>query len=133
PLDGSSNIDCLVSIGTIFGIYRKQSSGEPSEKDALQPGRNLVAAGYALYGSATMLVLATESGVNCFMLDPLRLLYECNPMAFVMEKAGGLATTGKEAVLDIVPTDIHQRAPVILGSPDDVTEFLEIYKKHSAK
>ncbi|XP_008839850.1 LOW QUALITY PROTEIN: fructose-1,6-bisphosphatase 1-like [Nannospalax galili] len=219
PLDGSSNIDCLVSIGTIFGIYRKKTTDEPSEKDALQSGRNLVAAGYALYGSATMLVLATESGVNCFMLDPaigefilvdsnvkikkkgniyslnegyakdfdpavteyiqrkkfppdnsapygaryvgsmvadvhrtlvyggiflypankkspngkLRLLYECNPMALVMEKAGGLATTGKEAVLDIVPTDIHQRAPVIMGSPDDVKEFLEIYKKHSAK
>ncbi|XP_075864648.1 fructose-1,6-bisphosphatase 1-like isoform X2 [Microcebus murinus] len=179
PLDGSSNIDCLVSIGTIFGIYKKKSTDEPSEKDALQSGRNLVAAGYALYGSATMLVLAMECGVNCFMLDPaigefilvdkdvkikkkgniyslnegyakdfdpaiaeyvqrkkfppLRLLYECNPMAFVMEKAGGLATTGKEAVLDIVPTDIHQRAPVVLGSPDDVGEFLEIYKKHSAK
>ncbi|XP_026302606.1 fructose-1,6-bisphosphatase 1 isoform X2 [Piliocolobus tephrosceles] len=70
PLDGSSNIDCLVSIGTIFGIYRKKSTDEPSEKDALQPGRNLVAAGYALYGSATMLVLAMDSGVNCFMLDP---------------------------------------------------------------
>ncbi|XP_003783055.1 fructose-1,6-bisphosphatase 1 [Otolemur garnettii] len=219
PLDGSSNIDCLVSIGTIFGIYKKESTNEPSEKDALQPGRNLVAAGYALYGSATMLVLAMECGVNCFMLDPaigefilvdknvkikkkgniyslnegyakdfdpavteyikrkkfppdnsaaygaryvgsmvadvhrtlvyggiflypankkspngkLRLLYECNPMAFVMEKAGGMATTGKEAVLDIVPTDIHQRAPVILGSPDDVQEFLEVYKQHSAK
>ncbi|XP_004591868.2 fructose-1,6-bisphosphatase 1 [Ochotona princeps] len=219
PLDGSSNIDCLVSIGTIFGIYRKKSTGEPSAEDALQPGRNLVAAGYALYGSATMLVLAMESGVNCFMLDPaigefilvdknvkikkkgniyslnegyakdfdaavseyvqrkkfppdntspygaryvgsmvadvhrtlvyggiflypankkspsgkLRLLYECNPMAFVMEKAGGMATTGKEAILDIVPTDIHQRAPVILGSPDDVKEFLEIYKKHAVK
>ncbi|XP_058421459.1 fructose-1,6-bisphosphatase 1 isoform X1 [Diceros bicornis minor] len=287
PLDGSSNIDCLVSIGTIFGIYRKNSTDEPSEKDALQPGRNLVAAGYALYGSATMLVLAMVNGVNCFMLDPvllqsyiclpslflygvflvllkpfenevnsllcpddvcstvvsasrvssplvlstcivprqstvlgeaigefilvdrdvkikkkgsiyslnegyakdfdpavaeyvqrkkfppdnsapygaryvgsmvadvhrtlvyggiflypankkspngkLRLLYECNPMAYVMEKAGGLATTGKEAVLDVVPTDIHQRAPVILGSPEDVTEFLEIYKKHAAK
>uniref|UniRef100_A0A5F9DKN7 Fructose-1,6-bisphosphatase 1 n=2 Tax=Oryctolagus cuniculus TaxID=9986 RepID=A0A5F9DKN7_RABIT len=219
PLDGSSNIDCLVSIGTIFGIYRKKSTDEPSTKDALQPGRNLVAAGYALYGSATMLVLATDSGVNCFMLDPaigefilvdknvkikkkgniyslnegyakdfdpavteyiqkkkfppdnsspygaryvgsmvadvhrtlvyggiflypankkspngkLRLLYECNPMAFVMEKAGGMATTGKEAILDIVPTDIHQRAPVILGSPDDVQEFLEIYKKHAVK
>lgn len=63
----------------------------------------------------------------------LRLLYECNPMAFVMEKAGGMATTGKEAILDIVPTDIHQRAPVILGSPDDVKEFLEIYKKHAVK
>nr|XP_002708340.2 fructose-1,6-bisphosphatase 1 [Oryctolagus cuniculus] len=219
PLDGSSNIDCLVSIGTIFGIYRKKSTDEPSTKDALQPGRNLVAAGYALYGSATMLVLATDSGVNCFMLDPaigefilvdknvkikkkgniyslnegyakdfdpavteyiqkkkfppdnsspygaryvgsmvadvhrtlvyggiflypankkspngkLRLLYECNPMAFIMEKAGGMATTGKEAILDIVPTDIHQRAPVILGSPDDVQEFLEIYKKHAVK
>lgn len=70
PLDGSSNIDCLVSIGTIFGIYRKNSTDEPSEKDALQPGRNLVAAGYALYGSATMLVLAMVNGVNCFMLDP---------------------------------------------------------------
>ncbi|CAI5786959.1 -fructosefructose-1,6-bisphosphatase,6-bisphosphatase 1 [Podarcis lilfordi] len=72
PLDGSSNIDCLVSIGTIFAIYRKASPGAPSEKDALQPGRNLVASGYALYGSATMLVLALECGVNCFMLDPVR-------------------------------------------------------------
>lgn len=54
-------------------------------------------------------------------------------MAYVMEKAGGLATTGKEAVLDIVPTEIHQRAPIILGSPEDVKEFLEIYKKHAAK
>ncbi|CAO2596399.1 Fructose-1,6-bisphosphatase 1 [Lemmus lemmus] len=215
PLDGSSNIDCLVSIGTIFGIYRKKTTDEPSEKDALQPGRDLVAAGYALYGSATMLVLAMDCGVNCFMLDPaigefilvdknvkikkkgniyslnegyakdfdpaiaeyvqrkkfppdnsapygaryvgsmvadvhrtlvyggiflypankkspngkLRLLYECNPMAFIMEKAGGIATTGKQAILDIIPTDIHQRAPVIMGSPEDVQEFLEIYKK----
>uniref|UniRef100_A0AC11AYQ3 Fructose-bisphosphatase 1 n=1 Tax=Ovis aries TaxID=9940 RepID=A0AC11AYQ3_SHEEP len=173
PLDGSSNIDCLVSIGTIFGIYKKISKDDPSEKDALQPGRNLVAAGYALYGSATMLVLAMVNGVNCFMLDPdnsapygsryvgsmvadvhrtlvyggifmypankkspsgkLRLLYECNPMAYVIEKAGGMATTGKEAVLDIVPTDIHQKVPIILGSPEDVTEFLEIYKKYTAK
>ncbi|KAM8998959.1 LOW QUALITY PROTEIN: fructose-1,6-bisphosphatase 1-like [Sarcophilus harrisii] len=218
PLDGSSNIDCLASIGTIFAIYRKTSDGEPSEKDALQPDRNLVAAGYALYGSATMLVLAMACGVNCFMLDPaigefilvekdvkikkkgniyslnegyardfdpaiteyiqkkkfpqdntapygaryvgsivadvhqtlvyggvflypankkspkgkLRLLYECNPMAFVMEKAEGLAT-GNKAVLDIVPTDIHERAPMILGSPDDVNEFIEIYKKHAVK
>ncbi|XP_074809258.1 fructose-1,6-bisphosphatase 1 isoform X2 [Natator depressus] len=219
PLDGSSNIDCLVSIGTIFAIYRKASSEKPSEKDALQPGRNLVAAGYALYGSATMLVLAIESGVNCFMLDPaigefilvdknvkikkrgniyslnegyaayfdpavteylkkkkfpqdgsspygaryigsmvadvhrtlvyggiflypanskspkgkLRLLYECNPMAFVIEKAGGIATTGNQAVLDIVPEDIHQRAPIALGSPDDVQEYIDMVKKHSAK
>ncbi|OXB80112.1 UNVERIFIED_CONTAM: hypothetical protein H355_006944 [Colinus virginianus] len=245
PLDGSSNIDCLVSIGTIFGIYRKISPDEPTGKDALQPGRNLVAAGYALYGSATMLVLATSAGgVNCFMLDPglrkllnqrfltffyvfrsrhddkraigefilvdrdvkikkkgniyslnegyakyfdsavteylkkkkfpedgsspyggryigsmvadvhrtlvyggiflypanskspkgkLRLLYECNPMAFVIEKAGGIATTGHQSILDIVPEDIHQRVPVVLGSPDDVKEYLEIVKKHAAK
>ncbi|XP_029473289.1 fructose-1,6-bisphosphatase 1 [Rhinatrema bivittatum] len=219
PLDGSSNIDCLVSIGTIFAIYRKTSDDEPCETDALQPGRNLVAAGYALYGSATMLVLATECGVNCFMLDPaigefllvdqnvkikqkgniyslnegyakyfdpavteylnkkkfpedgsapygsryigsmvadvhrtlvyggifmypanekspkgkLRLLYECNPMAYVIEKAGGMATTGKEAVLDVKPDNIHQRVPIVLGSPDDVKEYKAIYKKHFPK
>lgn len=219
PLDGSSNIDCLVSIGTIFAIYRKTTDGEPSETDALQPGRNLVAAGYALYGSATMLVLATDCGVNCFMLDPaigefllvdkyvkikqkgsiysinegyakyfdsavkeylhkkkfpedgsspygsryigsmvadvhrtlvyggiflypanekspkgkLRLLYECNPMAYVMEKAGGMATTGDEAVLDVIPDTIHQRVPIVLGSPNDVQEYIAIYKKHFPK
>ncbi|CAI5786956.1 fructose-1,6-bisphosphatase isozyme 2 [Podarcis lilfordi] len=70
PLDGSSNIDCLASIGTIFAIYKKTSEDEPSEKDALQPGRNIVAAGYALYGSATLVALSTGQGVDCFMLDP---------------------------------------------------------------
>uniref|UniRef100_A0A3P8W550 Fructose-1,6-bisphosphatase 1 n=1 Tax=Cynoglossus semilaevis TaxID=244447 RepID=A0A3P8W550_CYNSE len=171
PLDGSSNIDCLVSIGTIFAIYKKTTNGEPCEQDALQPGRNIVAAGYALYGSATMMVLSTGLGVNCFMLDPdgsapygsryvgsmvadvhrtlvyggiflypanvkspkgkLRLLYECNPMAFIMEQAGGLATTGAMNVLDIQPSTIHQRVPVVLGSPDDVQEYISIYKKHN--
>uniref|UniRef100_A0A8C4EYS2 Fructose-1,6-bisphosphatase 1 n=1 Tax=Dicentrarchus labrax TaxID=13489 RepID=A0A8C4EYS2_DICLA len=215
PLDGSSNIDCLVSIGTIFAIYKKVSNyNTPAEKDALQPGRNIVAAGYALYGSATMMVLSTGQGVNCFMLDPaigefilvdrdvkikkkgkiyslnegyaqhfypdvsepdedwwpdgsapygsryvgsmvadvhrtlvyggiflypanvkspkgkLRLLYECNPMAFIMEQAGGMATTGSVNVLDIQPTSIHERVPVVLGSPDDVREYLSICKKH---
>ncbi|XP_063051646.1 fructose-1,6-bisphosphatase 1-like [Engraulis encrasicolus] len=216
PLDGSSNIDCLASIGTIFAIYRKSSDDDPCEGDALQPGRNIVAAGYALYGSATMLVLSTGQGVNCFMLDPaigefilvdrdvrvkkkgniyslnegyakyfdpavteylqrkkfpedgsepygaryvgsmvadvhrtlvyggiflypanvkspngkLRLLYECNPMAFIIEQAGGMATTGLIDVLDIQPESIHQRVPVVLGSPDDVTEYVNIYKKH---
>ncbi|XP_063311040.1 fructose-1,6-bisphosphatase 1 [Pelobates fuscus] len=219
PLDGSSNIDCLVSIGTIFAIYKKTSDGEPSENDALQPGRNIIAAGYALYGSATMIVLATDCGVNGFMLDPaigefilvdkdmkikkkgnlyslnegyakyfdgavteylqkkkfpedgsspygaryvgsmvadvhrtlvyggiflypanskspkgkLRLLYECNPMAYVMEKAGGMASNGLEPVLDIVPTGIHQRMPIAMGSPDDVQEYIEIFKKHAQK
>ncbi|XP_004846134.1 fructose-1,6-bisphosphatase isozyme 2 isoform X1 [Heterocephalus glaber] len=70
PLDGSSNIDCLASIGTIFAIYRKTTEEEPSEKDALQPGRNIVAAGYALYGSATLVALSTGQGVDLFMLDP---------------------------------------------------------------
>jgi fructose-1,6-bisphosphatase I len=71
PLDGSSNIDCLASIGSIFGIWRRESTeGEPNLQDALQPGRKMVCSGYALYGSATMLVLATETGVNGFMLDP---------------------------------------------------------------
>ncbi|XP_043834133.1 fructose-1,6-bisphosphatase 1-like [Dromiciops gliroides] len=219
PLDGASNVDCLGSIGSIFGIYRRMSAGEPSQDDALQPGRNMVASGYALYGSATVMVIAMDCGVNCFMLDPdigefilvrkdiqirkrgniysinegytrnfepavleylqekkfpqdntapyiaryvgsmvadvhrtlvyggiflypanemspqgkLRLLYECNPLAFIIERAGGLATTGKEPVLDIVPTEIHQKVPLILGSPEDVKEFLKIYKKHAEK
>uniref|UniRef100_A0A3B4AWX1 Fructose-1,6-bisphosphatase 1 n=1 Tax=Periophthalmus magnuspinnatus TaxID=409849 RepID=A0A3B4AWX1_9GOBI len=171
PLDGSSNIDCLVSIGTIFAVYKKTTDDEPCEKDALQSGRNIVAAGYALYGSATMMVLSTGQGVNCFMLDPdgsapyggryvgsmvadvhrtlvyggiflypanvkspkgkLRLLYECNPMAYIMEQAGGMATTGSMNVLDIEPTSIHQRVPVVLGSPDDVKEYIAIYQKHA--
>jgi len=212
PLDGSSNIDCLVSIGSIFSIYRKEHNNEPSIADALQPGRTLVAAGYALYGSATMLVLSTGQGVNGFMLDPsigefiltdpnmrckekgkiyslnegyanlwdpalkefvekkksvkagaryigsmvadvhrtlkyggvfmypatsdapkgkLRLLYECNPMAYIMEQAGGMATNGKIPILDIVPTEIHQRTPVYLGSNTDILEILDLYKKHN--
>lgn len=74
PLDGSSNIDCLVSIGTIFGIYKKVSPDNIVEDaDILQPGRKLVAAGYCLYGSATMVVLSTGHGVNGFQLDPVSL------------------------------------------------------------
>ncbi|XP_052795744.1 fructose-1,6-bisphosphatase 1-like [Mya arenaria] len=215
PLDGSSNIDCLVSIGTIFGIYRREGEGEVSEKDVLLPGNKLVGAGYALYGSACMIVLTTGNGVNGFMLDPaigefllternmrikprgkiyslnegyealwdeptkeyirskkypktgkaygsryigsmvadvhrtllyggifmypatsdnpkgkLRLLYEVNPMSWIVEQAGGLATTGTERVLDIQPTDIHERAPVYLGSKDDVQDVIDMYKKH---
>uniref|UniRef100_F6RU12 Fructose-1,6-bisphosphatase isozyme 2 n=2 Tax=Ornithorhynchus anatinus TaxID=9258 RepID=F6RU12_ORNAN len=216
PLDGSSNIDCLASIGTIFAIYRKTSDDEPSEKDALQPGRNIVAAGYALYGSATLVALSTGQGVDCFMLDPalgefvlverdvkikkrgkifslnegyakyfdaatrdyvqkkkfpedgsapygaryvgsmvadvhrtlvyggiflypanakspkgkLRLLYECNPMAFIVEQAGGLASTGTRPVLDVEPEAIHQRVPLILGSPDDVGDYLACVRDH---
>uniref|UniRef100_G3PNL2 Fructose-1,6-bisphosphatase 1 n=1 Tax=Gasterosteus aculeatus TaxID=69293 RepID=G3PNL2_GASAC len=216
PLDGSSNIDCLVSIGTIFAIYKKYTDDEPCEKDALQPGRTLVAAGYALYGSATMMVISTGQGVNGFMLDPaigefilvdrdvkiktrgkiyslnegyamhfdpavteylqkkkfpqdgsapygaryvgsmvsdvhrtiayggifmypanekspkgkLRLLYECNPIAFLVEQAGGVATTGTQRVLDVQPEGLHQRVPFVVGSPDDVNEYLTFVRKH---
>jgi len=216
PLDGSSNIDCLVSIGSIFAIYKKQSSGDPSMQDALQPGNKLVGAGYALYGSATMLVLSTGNGVNGFMLDPaigefiltepnmkikprgntysinegntdswdaaikeyveskkrpqsgkpygaryvgsmvadvhrtlkyggifmypasksapngkLRLLYECVPMAYIIEQAGGLATSGTQPILSMQPTGLHQRTPIFLGSKDDVNDVLNIIKKHN--
>ncbi|KPP66082.1 hypothetical protein Z043_115456, partial [Scleropages formosus] len=216
PLDGSSNIDCLAPIGTIFAIYRKALEGEPSEKDALQPGNQIVCAGYALYGSATLVALSTGAGVNFFMLDPavgefilternvkikkkgkifsinegyakyfdpavneyikhkkypedgsapygaryvgsmvsdihrtiayggifmypanekspkgkLRLLYECNPIAFLIEQAGGLATTGTQRVLDVQPEALHQRVPFIVGSSDDVEEYLSFIKKY---
>ncbi|KAH0504913.1 Fructose-1,6-bisphosphatase isozyme 2 [Microtus ochrogaster] len=218
PLDGSSNIDCLASIGTIFAIYRKTTEDEPSEKDALQPGRNIVAAGYALYGSATLVALSTGQGVDLFMLDPalgefvlvekdirikkkgkifslnegyakyfdaatteyvqkkkfpedgsapygaryvgsmvadvhrtlvyggifmypanqkspkgkLRLLYECNPVAYIIEQAGGIATTGTQPVLDVKPESIHQRVPLILGSPEDVQEYLACVQRNQA-
>lgn len=213
PLDGSSNIDCLVSIGSIFGIYRKVSDGAPSTSDALQPGRQMVAAGYALYGSATMMVLSTGHGVNGFMLDPaigefvltdpnmrikprgkiyslnegyaekwdaatkeyvtsrkalpkpyggryigsmvadvhrtlkyggifmypatsdavkgkLRLLYECNPMSYIIEQAGGKSTNGSCSILDIQPQAIHERSPIFLGSTEDVDELLFYVNKH---
>ena len=74
PLDGSSNIDCLASIGSIFAIYKKSDSNKsaPSLTDILKPGKEVVAAGYCLYGSATMMVLSIGGGVNGFMLDPVR-------------------------------------------------------------
>lgn len=217
PLDGSSNIDCLVSIGTIFAIYKKVSEGPATVGDALQPGKNVVAAGYALYGSATMVVLSIGTGVNSFMLDPtigefllidhnmrikprgkiysinegyskfwyepvkeyveglkypkaanqqpygaryigsmvadvhrtlkyggifmypatkdspkgkLRLLYECIPMAYIIEQAGGLATTGTTPILEIVPETIHQRSPIFLGSKDDVEDVMKCFSKY---
>jgi len=215
PLDGSGNIDVNVSIGTIFGVYRRMSEkGKPCTKaDFLQPGRNQVAAGYIVYGSSTMMVYATRRGVNGFTLDPsigeftlshpnikcpevgkiysvnhgnffqydkrvqdyidtcqrktkenggpytqryigsmvsdvhrnlikggifmypgttnrpggkLRLLYECNPFAFITEVAGGKATDGKQRILDIQPTTLHQRSPFFVGSRT-MMEELETY------
>ncbi|MEN9743629.1 MAG: hypothetical protein RLZZ65_1434 [Bacteroidota bacterium] len=205
PLDGSSNIDVNVSIGTIFSIYRRVSSVGTSATlaDMLQPGHQQVAAGYVLYGSSTILVYSTGKGVNGFTLDPsigefflshpnmqmpeegrlysvnegnlndfdpqlkaylaycqsnenqtgkpysgryigslvadfhrnlikggiyiypavpsaphgrLRLLYECNPLAFIAEQAGGLATDGKQRILDLEPTALHQRVAFYIGS-----------------
>ncbi len=212
PLDGSSNIDANVSIGTIFSILRKCSKGpEYQMEDLLQPGLKQVAAGYVLYGSSTMMVYTTGNGVSGFTLDPsvgefllshpeikipqrgkivsanmgywdywdenlknyfrylrtvtdtkpvyslryigslvadfhrnllyggvflypadskdpkkpygkLRLLYECNPMGMICEQAGGLASTGDGRVLEVEPSDLHQRVPLIIGSPQDVEE-----------
>ena len=205
PLDGSSNIDVNVSIGTIFSIYRRVSEVGTTAtlQDMLQPGTQQVAAGYVLYGSSTILVYTTGKGVNGFTLDPavgefflshpnmqmpengrlysvnegnlndfnpqlraylaycqsndnqtgkpysgryigslvadfhrnlikggiyiyptvptapqgrLRLLYECNPLAFIAEQAGGLATDGKQRILDIKPTALHQRVGFYIGS-----------------
>jgi len=213
PLDGSSNIDCLVSIGSIFAIFKKPHDAPLAPGDGLQSGRQIVAAGYALYGSATMIVLSTGHGVNGFMLDPsigefvmtdpgmtikprgkiysinegyeeaweeavkvyvkskktgsnpygsryigsmvadvhrtlkyggifmypatasnpngkLRVLYEGMPMAFIMEQAGGLASTGDKDILDITPKKLHERCPVFMGSKDDVEELLGCIKKY---
>jgi fructose-1,6-bisphosphatase I len=215
PLDGSSNIDVNVSIGTIFSIYRTPDGvQDPSMKEALQPGVKQVAAGYVIYGSSTMLVYTTGNGVNGFTLDPsigefilshpamkiprrgkvysinegnynswelglkkyikwlqqedptsnrpytaryigslvadfhrnllkggiyiypankrspsgkIRLMYEANPMAFLVEQAGGLATDGYRRIMEIEPDLLHQRTPIYIGSPDMVTtvnEFL---------
>lgn len=217
PLDGSSNIDVNASIGTIFCIYKRVSPlGAPcTEEDFLQQGKNIMAAGYVIYGSSTMLVYATRLGVNGFTLEPsigefclshkdmkcptdgkiysinqgntgkfddkiksylnycmeidketkrpfshryigsmvadmhrtlikggifmypydssnpngkLRVLYECNPMSYLIEMAGGKSTTGKENILDIKPTELHQRLPIFIGSKnmvDKVLEFIE--------
>lgn len=221
PLDGSSNIDVNVSIGTIFSIYRRLSPvGSPvTNEDILQPGRNQVAAGYILYGSSTMLVYTTGHGVNGFTLEPslgefvlshtnmkcpvdgkiysinegswhqftpgiqrytqwckdqeltaryigslvadyhrnmlkggvylypstikapegkLRLLYECNALAFIAEQAGGMATDGSQRILDIAPREFHQRTPFYIGSRNmvqKVEEFVaseRLLENHSA-
>jgi fructose-1,6-bisphosphatase I len=215
PLDGSSNIDVNVSIGTIFSIYRRTSEAGTlaTLEDMLQIGNEQIAAGYVLYGSSTMLVYTTGHGVNGFTLDPsigefclshpnmkmpesgrmyamnegnidicepgikkyvqycqsfdndkgapysgryigslvadfhrnmikggiyiypdttsspegkLRLLYECNPLAFIAEQAGGLATTGRIRVLDIQPNKLHQRIPFFCGSKKMVEKAMSL-------
>jgi fructose-1,6-bisphosphatase I len=221
PLDGSSNIDVNVSVGTIFSIHRKVSSHPRGcLEDCLQPGRRQVAAGYVVYGSSTMLVYTTGNGVHGFTLDPsigefllshpdmripqpgqriysvnegnylrwseaqrryidhlkgfdgrnnqpfstryvgsmvadihrtllyggifmypgdqknplgkLRLLYECAPMAMIMECAGGRASTGTQNILDVVPTELHQRIPLYIGATEWVDLAEEYLKAESA-
>jgi fructose-1,6-bisphosphatase I len=216
PLDGSSNIDVNVSIGTIFSIFRRLDENKPvTEADFLQPGRKQVAAGYIIYGSSTMLVYTTGNGVNGFTLDPsigtfclshenikfpengkiysvnegnwnqmekgvqdyihycreedkstgrpysaryigslvadfhrnllkggiyfypgtvkspegkLRLMYECNPLAFIAEQAGGKASDGKQDIMDLQPTKLHQRVPFFVGSKKMVEQAEQFLK-----
>ncbi|MEE8160470.1 MAG: class 1 fructose-bisphosphatase [Acidobacteriota bacterium] len=213
PLDGSSNIDVNVSVGSIFSILRKKSEGPDGRlEDCLQPGTEQVAAGYVVYGSSTMLVYTAGGGVHGFTLDPsigefllshpnikipprgsiysinegyhdqwdertreyiqslknsrdgnkpyslryigslvadfhrnllqggiflypasyqdpdnprpkLRLLYEGNPLAFIVEQAGGRASTGHERIMEIQPTSLHQKVPLIIGSCEDVEAY----------
>jgi fructose-1,6-bisphosphatase I len=213
PLDGSSNIDVNVPVGTIFSVMRKITRGVRGEmEDMLQPGRRQVAAGYVIYGSSTMLVYTTGQGVHGFTLDPLlgefllshpdikipkkgrylsvndsyegqwdesvkalmrrfrgldgvqkalnvryvgslvadfhrnllgggifcypgntqvqrgklRLLYECNPLAFIVQQAGGAATDGTRDILEIQPNELHQRSPLFIGSIDAVETAREM-------
>lgn len=218
PLDGSSNIDVNVSIGTIFSIYRRKSDigSLATMEDMLQMGQEQIAAGYVLYGSSTMLVYTTGRGVNGFTLDPsigefclshpdvkmpetgrmyamnegniniceegikeyietycqqtqpgharpysgryigslvadfhrnlikggiyiypdtsvdpegkLRLLYECNPLAFIAEQAGGLATDGRNRIMSISPGRLHQRVPFFIGSKKMVEQAMSFLK-----
>ena len=218
PLDGSSNIDANVSIGTIFGIYRRKDPDEVLPSDVIRPGREQVAAGYVFYGSSTVLVYTDGVSVDAFTLDPavgefflsrpevkmpertkclsinecnepywspwvskflaeiksrndldkrrvtsrhigslvadfhrnliygglfmypvnmytgigkLRVLYECNPLAFIAEVAGGAASTGTQRVLDIEPTGLHDRCGLIIGPKADVELATKFVAAHS--
>ena len=222
PLDGSSNIDVNLTVGTIFSILRCEQGLNPSVDDFLQQGIEQVCAGFVLYGPSTMLVLTTGQGVNGFTLDRdigefylthphmtiaedtqefainmsnqrfweppvqqyvtecvqgttgirekdfnmrwiaslvaevyrlltrggvfmypldnkepkkagrLRLMYEANPMGFIIEQAGGLCSTGREHIMKMSPTDIHQRVPVILGAKNEVQRLMAYHKAYDS-
>jgi fructose-1,6-bisphosphatase I len=219
PLDGSSNIDVNLAVGTIFSILRCREGIHPDVQDFLQKGAEQVCAGFVLYGPSTMMVLTTGHGVNAFTLDQdigefilthcnmqipettsefainmsnqrfweapvqryiedcvrgndgvsdknynmrwiaslvadvyriltrggvflypldtrnpnkpakLRLMYEANPMGFIIEQAGGLCSTGRERILNIKPDSIHQRVPVILGSKQEVERIMQYHQQ----
>ncbi|MFH0952445.1 MAG: class 1 fructose-bisphosphatase [Patescibacteria group bacterium] len=221
PLDGSSNIDVNASVGTTFSIYlRRSSKGPVTSNDMLRPGREQIAAGYALYGSSTMFVYSTGHGTHGFTYTPdlgefllshpdikipkkgkyysineaktnladegtqlyinkvknqpskkrlslryigtlvadahrtllkggifiypglydgkeykpkLRLLYEGSPIAMIIEQAGGLAYSGNQPVLDVKPTKLHQKLPYVIGSANDVRQYLKYYNKYSPR
>lgn len=221
PLDGSSNIDVNVSIGSIFSVYMREARFDPTirEEDALQPGVRQVAAGYVLYGSSTILAYTTGLGVSVFTLDPsigefilsdrnikipehgsiysinegsynswdlglkkyikycqeedpdtgrpysaryigsmvadihrtlikggifiyphsnkypngkLRLMYECNPLSFIIEQAGGMATNGKTRIMELEPTAIHQQTPIYIGSRQNVLKVMDFIEEYKA-
>ena len=216
PLDGSSNIDLNLTVGTIFSILRYNKELEPKAADFLQKGSEQVCAGFVLYGPSTMMILTTGQGVNAFTLDPdigefilthpdikipeetcefainlsnqrfwespvqryveeclqgedgvrgknfnmrwiaslvaevyrvltrggvfmypldnhksksgrLRLMYEANPISFIVEQAGGACSTGRERILNLEPKDIHQRVPLILGSKNEVERIVNYH------
>ncbi|GAB4272277.1 MAG: class 1 fructose-bisphosphatase [Methylomicrobium sp.] len=219
PLDGSSNIDVNLTVGTIFSILRYNGNGEPKLDDFLQKGSEQVCAGFVLYGPSTMMILTTGHGVNGFTLDQdigefilthpdmriptetaefainmsnqhyweppvkryideclsgkdgprgksfnmrwvaslvaevfriltrggvflypydlrdptkpckLRLMYEANPVAFIVEQAGGACTTGRERMLDVQPRGLHQRVPLILGSKSEVDRIIKYHQE----
>ncbi len=212
PLDGSSNIDVNISVGTIFSILKCRTGNDATTEDFLQPGVQQVCAGYILYGSSTMFVYSTGHGTHGFTLDPsvgefllshenikipddgkiysaneanaenwfpgtqkyirglkdrsrgyksryvgslvsdfhrnllrggvfvypsdkktkngkLRLLYEANPLAMLVEQAGGAASTGTERILEVTPTELHQRTSLIIGSKNDVKEAEELWSE----
>lgn len=218
PLDGSSNIDVNVSIGTIFSVYRRKShrADYPTDDDPIQPGINQIGAGYVLYGSSTIMAYTTGMGVSVFTLDPtigefilsdddvqipeigpyysinegsynswspglkkyikfcqvedpetnrpysaryigsmvadlhrillkggifiypeshkypkgkLRLMYECNPLAFIIEQAGGIATDGETRIMDLMPNEIHDRSPIYIGSKRNVEHVQSFLKQ----
>ncbi|RSH78832.1 Fructose-1,6-bisphosphatase [Apiotrichum porosum] len=218
PLDGSSNIDAGVNVGTIFGVYKVEEGKQGTVENVLRPGKEMVAAGYTMYGSSCNLVLTTGQGVDGFTLDEalgefilthpdiripdrgkiysfnegnslhfypptlkylesikypangkpysaryigsmvadvhrtllyggifgypddkkskdgkLRMLYEAFPMAFLTEQAGGLATTGTQRILDVIPTNIHGRCPVFLGSKNDVEDVMKFYAEYDGE